>query len=131
MLKKTSGYSWGSYDENKNVAGLGVKSKYDVDSIGLQAMTGYDFNTQIATITPEVGMRYVNIKQDGYKDSADQKVGSKTDDVWTAVAGVKVAKDFALENGMTITPEARFAFLMILTGKYLLVLICKYKCSMK
>lgn len=102
-------YSWGSYDENKNVAGLGVKSKYDVDSIGLQAMTGYDFNTNIAKITPEVGMRYVNIKQDGYKDSADQRVASKTDDVWTGVAGVKLAKDFALENGMTITPEARFA----------------------
>lgn len=54
-------------------------------------------------------MRYVNIKQDGYKDSADQRVASKTDDFWTAVGGVIVAKDFSLENGMAITPEARFA----------------------
>lgn len=53
-------------------------------------------------------MRYVNIKQDGYKDSADQRVASKTDDFWTAVGGVIVAKDFSLENGMAITPEARF-----------------------
>lgn len=38
-------------------------------------MTGYDIDLCGAMLTPEAGLRYVNIRQDGYRDSAGQKVG--------------------------------------------------------
>lgn len=102
-------YSWSDYSEKKNVAGNQVKADYDVDTIGLQAMTGYDMNLSGYNVTPEAGLRYVHISQDAYKDSADQKVSANDADILTGVIGAKASKDFALENGMNLRPEARLA----------------------
>lgn len=102
-------YGWSDYSEKKNVAGLGVNADYDIDSIGLQAMTGYDMNFQGVDVTPEIGLRYVNIKQDSYQDSAGQTMGKNSSDILTGVAGITAGKDFALNNGMTLRPEARLA----------------------
>lgn len=102
-------YGWSDYSENKNVAGVGVKADYDVDTIGLQAMTGYDMNINGFGFTPEAGLRYVHISQDAYKDSSDQKVSANDSDILTGVIGAKINKDFALENGMSLRPEARLA----------------------
>lgn len=102
-------YSWSDYSEKKNVAGNQVKADYDVDTIGLQAMTGYDMQVKGFNLTPEAGLRYVHIKQDDYKDSADQKVSANDADILTGVIGAKASKDFALENGMNLRPEARLA----------------------
>ena len=60
-------------------------------------------------LTPEAGLRYVNIRQDGYRDSAGQKVGENTSDILTGVVGASLKKDFALDNGMNLRPEARLA----------------------
>lgn len=102
-------YSWSDYSEKKNVAGNQVKADYDVDTIGLQAMTGYDMQVKSFNLTPEAGLRYVHISQDSYKDSADQKVSANDADILTGVIGAKASKDFALENGMNLRPEARLA----------------------
>jgi len=102
-------YGWSDYEEKKNVAGVGVKADYDVETFGLQAMTGYDMNVNGLGITPEAGLRYVHIKQDAYKDSADQRVSGNNSDILTGVIGAKVSKNFELENGMNIKPEARIA----------------------
>lgn len=102
-------YGWSDYKEKKNVAGMRVNADYDVDSIGFQAMTGYDMNVMGATFTPEAGLRYVNIKQDSYRDSVGQKVSENNSDILTGVIGAKLKKDFALANGMSLRPEARFA----------------------
>lgn len=102
-------YSWSDYSEKKNVAGNQVKADYDVDTIGLQAMTGYDMQVKGFNLTPEAGLRYVHINQDSYKDSADQKVSANDADILTGVIGAKASKDFALENGMNLRPEARLA----------------------
>ncbi len=102
-------YGWSDYEENKNVAGVGVKADYDVETFGLQAMTGYDMNINGVNITPETGLRYVHIKQDAYKDSADQKVSGNDSDILTGVIGAKVSKNFELSNGINIKPEARIA----------------------
>ena len=100
---------WSDYEESKNVAGVGVKADYDVETFGLQAMTGYDMNINGLCITPENGLRYVHIKQDAYKDSADQKVSGNNSDILTGVIGAKVSKNFELSNGMNIKPEVRVA----------------------
>ena len=102
-------YGWSDYSENKNVSGIGVKADYDVETFGLQAMTGYDMQVKGFGLTPEVGLRYVHISQDGYIDSADQGVSGNDSDILTGVIGAKVNKTFALDNGMLIKPEARIA----------------------
>lgn len=102
-------YGWSDYEENKNVAGVGVKADYDVETFGLQAMTGYDMQVNGFGLTPEAGLRYVHIKQDAYKDSADQKVSGNDSDILTGVIGAKVSKNFELSNGMNIKPEAKIA----------------------
>ena len=85
-------YGWSDYEESKNVAGVGVKADYDAETFGLQAMTGYDMQVKGLGLTPEVGLRYVHISQDGYTDSADQKVSSSDSDILTGVIGAKVSK---------------------------------------
>lgn len=102
-------YGWSDYEENKNVAGVGVKADYDVETFGLQAMTGYDMQVNGLGITPEAGLRYIHIKRDTYKDSADQRVSANDSDILTGVIGAKVSKNFELSNGMNIKPEARIA----------------------
>ena len=102
-------YGWSDYEENKNVAGVGVKADYDVETFGLQAMTGYDMNVKGLGVTPEAGLRYVHIKQDVYKDSADQKVSGNDSDILTGVIGAKISKNFELSNGINIKPEVRVA----------------------
>ena len=102
-------YGWSDYSEDKSVSGVGVKADYDVETFGLQAMTGYDMQVKGFGLTPEVGLRYVHISQDGYTDSADQKVSGNDSDILTGVIGAKVSKTWTLENGMNIKPEARIA----------------------
>ena len=102
-------YGWSDYEEKKSVAGVGVKADYDVETFGLQAMTGYDMNVNGFGLTPEAGLRYVHIKQDAYKDSADQRVSGNDSDILTGVIGAKVSKSWELENGMNIKPEVRVA----------------------
>ena len=102
-------YGWSDYSEDKNVSGQNVNADYDVETLGLQAMTGYDMQFKNFGLTPEVGLRYVHIKQDAYTDSADQKVSGNDSDILTGVIGAKVNKTFELGNGMLIKPEARIA----------------------
>ena len=102
-------YGWSDYSETKHST-VDVKSKYDVNTFGLQAMTGYDFNLpQAFTLTPEAGVRYAHVDQDGYTDDAGQSVKSHTGNIWTGVAGAKLSKAFAADNGMIFKPELRLA----------------------
>lgn len=99
-------YNWGDYDEKKYG---GLSGKYDVNSIALQAMTGYDFHMNGAVVTPEAGLRYINIHQDSYADTAGQRVSENSSDYLTGIVGAKIKKDYTLSNGINIRPEARLA----------------------
>ena len=102
-------YGWSDYSETKHST-VDVKSKYDVDTFGLQAMTGYEFNLpQAFTLAPEAGVRYARVEQDGYIDDAGQSVKSRNSNIWTGVAGAKLSKAFAADNGMIFKPELRLA----------------------
>lgn len=102
-------YGWSDYSEKKNVAGRRVEADYDVNSLGLRIMTGYDMQYQGYSFTPQGGLRYAHIKQDSYRDSAGQRVSGNSLDITTAVAGVSAGKDFALDNGIMLRPEVRLA----------------------
>ena len=102
-------YGWSDYDEKKNVAGVGVKADWDVESFALQMMTGYDMYFNGFGVTPEAGLRYIHVKQDKYTDTAGQSVKSDDSDIVTGVLGAKIAKSYNLSNGMLLTPEFKAA----------------------
>lgn len=102
-------YGWSSYDESKHVAGFNVGADYDVETFGLQAMTGYDFEVAGINVTPEAGLRYFRISQDGYTDAAGSTVGSEDNDVLTAVVGAKLNKAWEVSPSVVIKPQARLA----------------------
>lgn len=102
-------YGWSDYDEKKNVAGVGVKADWDVESFALQMMTGYDMYFNGLGVTPEAGLRYIHVKQDKYTDTAGQSVKSDDSDIVTGVLGAKIAKSYNLSNGMLLTPEFKAA----------------------
>ncbi len=110
FVNAVASYNWSDYDEKKYVFNNRVTADYDVESLGLQAMTGYDMDLCNGTIfTPEAGLRYVHVMQDGYKDKAGQYVYGNDSDLLTGVVGAKVSHDFELENGWNLRPEFRLA----------------------
>lgn len=102
-------YSWSDYEEKKSVLGYNANAKYDVETIALQSMYGFERKLSEYDLNPEFGFRYMHINQDGYTDNLGSKVKSKDSDVLTAVAGTKIAKSYELENGMHLRPELKAA----------------------
>ena len=103
------GYSWSSYDEKKSIAGYAAGTEYDVDTIALQSMFGYEAKIGNHNVTPEFGFRYLRVEKDSYKDGLGTSVDSSSEDILTAVLATKVAKDYRLDNGAIVRPELRVA----------------------
>ena len=82
-------FSRGEYEEEKQILSSMGKANYDVDSWGAQVMTGYDIKLDNAIITPEVGMRYLSVKQEAYTDTLGTTVSGTRSDYLTALVGVK------------------------------------------
>ena len=78
-------YNYSKYSEKKSPLGVNLKSDYNVNSYGAQMMTGYEFKNGF---TPEAGLRYLIVDADSYFDGM-QRISSDSDDVLTAVMGVK------------------------------------------
>ncbi len=104
-INGTVSYGMSDYKEHKNVAGILVNGKYDVDTIGGQVMTGYETSFGL---TPHVGARYLHIEQDSYTDTAGQRIETDNSDILTAVAGASYGYDITTEN-VVFTPELRLA----------------------
>ena len=82
-------FSRGEYEEEKQILSSMGKATYNVDSWGAQVMTGYDIKLENAIITPEVGLRYLSVKQEGYTDTLGTMVSGTRSDYLTALVGVK------------------------------------------
>ena len=82
-------FSRGEYKEEKQILSSMGKASYDVDSWGAQVMTGCDIKLETAVITPEVGLRYLSVKQEGYTDTLGTTVSGTRSDYLTALVGVK------------------------------------------
>ena len=109
FLNGIASYTWGSYDEHKYVAGSDISADYDVNSIALQAMTGYDIKANAFTFTPEAGLRYMNIHQKSYTDSVDNHVKENKSDILTGVFGLKTVMDWEVSKSVVLKPELRAA----------------------
>ena len=102
-------YGISDYSETKNVAGFNIKADYDVNTFGLQSLLGYIFPVHSYDFTPELGVRYLHIKQDNYQDTAEQNVASGQSDIVTGVLFLKIDTDYLLDNDIIVKPEMRLA----------------------
>lgn len=102
-------YAWADYDESKNVAGVGVDAKYDVDTFGMQLMTGLDLTVANVSVTPEAGLRYFHIGMDAYTDTAGMAAKATNEDILTGVLGARISTAIETSNAVRFVPEARVA----------------------
>lgn len=115
-VKGVASYNWSNYKEKKTVLGENADSKYDVNTLALEGLYGYNLHVANGLdVTPEAGLRYIHAKQDASTNALGVRVNARNLDVLTAVAGVKVAKNFTISNGINIRPEARAALTYDLT----------------
>lgn len=105
-MNAMANYTMSDYSEKSDVLGVAVKSDFDVDALGAAVMTGYDF---AGGITPEIGVRYVHVSADEYKNSLGIKSKLDDADYLTAVLGTKYAFDYRVSRGFTLRPELRYA----------------------
>ena len=96
-------YTRSMYNESKDVIGLIANADYDVDVLAAQAMLGYDMgairlsrNWRTGSFIPQIGFRYMNIKQKGYTDSADQTVSDAEAQTMTGIAGLHYTADYKM-----------------------------------
>ena len=65
FVNGTIAYTMAKYEQNKTVFGISTNPAYHVNSLSEQIMGGYHFANGI---TPSVGLRYLDVHQDAYKD---------------------------------------------------------------
>ena len=91
LFKGSLSYGIAKYDEKVSVAGIGIKSDYDVSTAALSAIIGYDFDEGII---PEGGFRANRISRDSYKDTSGQRIAKDNMNSLTLVAGSRFVMDF-------------------------------------
>lgn len=109
FLNGIASYTWGRYDEHKYVLGTDVGAKYDVNSFSAQVQTGYDFYVRNYTLTPEIGLRYMNIDQKGFTDTIGNYTNANKSDVFTGVIGATAKAAYAVNGNVMLKPELRIA----------------------
>lgn len=102
-------YNWSDYDEKKAALGYRADASYDVESLGIQSMYGYETKLGEYDLTPEAGLRYAHISRDGYTDALGTSVASDDSDILIAVVGAKVAKDYTIGCNTIVRPELKAA----------------------
>ena len=102
-------YNWSDYSEKKAALGFNANADYDVESWAVQSLYGYEMQLNGYDVTPEAGLRYAHISQDGYTDALGTSVAANDSDILTAIVGAKVAKDYAFDSDTIIRPELRAA----------------------
>ena len=70
----------------------------------------YRFETYWADVTPHVGVRYYNLRTDGFTSRIDDhdvfRVGRDTQEIWTFPIGVSFSRDFETSSGWKVKPRA-------------------------
>lgn len=70
----------------------------------------YRFETDWADVTPHVGVRYYNLRTDGFTSRIDEhdvfRVGRDTQEIWTFPIGVSFSRDFETSSGWKVKPRA-------------------------
>jgi fibronectin-binding autotransporter adhesin len=93
-----------------------AKGTPDGYNMGASAVVGYEVKPGNGLkIEPVAGLEYIYNHQNGFSESgggsADLLVDSKSSSSLRSSIGTQLSKAIALDNGMTLTPEGRAAFL--------------------
>ncbi len=92
FINSALSYARSTYDEKKYTLGSKYTAEYAIKTFSASAMTGYQFKY----LVPEIGMRYYNIKQDSYKDSAQQRISGPNKNIVKAIAGVHFVTNYGM-----------------------------------
>lgn len=95
-------YGDSKYEENKYLPGMTVNADYHIKSYAANVTAGYEINDWL---TPLLGVRYLNLQQEGYTDSSDQSVSASQDDYLSAMLGAKVQTEYRL-GAVRLKPQA-------------------------
>ena len=97
-----SGFVYGEYKPSPWYADLimmyahtrfdegGGTKKYNFQTIGVQAMSGYDFGI----LVPEAGLRYLHVWHGDYDNSQNIRIKGNRNNILTGVVGLKAKKEF-------------------------------------
>lgn len=99
-----------------------VKGKYNASSFTGEAMFGYNYATEMLTVTPMFGMRYTRVNAGGYKETGSNtnqnlQVSSKASNKFDVVVGARLAGGTFAVDCMTVTPEIHGFIAHDLIGK--------------
>ena len=99
-------------NREKRVALTGYEianGKYNSMSFSGEAMFGYNYITEQATLTPMAGLRYTRVNNGGYKESGttfqNLDVTTKASNKFEVIVGARASGGTFDLNGLTITPE--------------------------
>ena len=106
FMNALANYTMSDYSEHAVALGTGVDANYDVHAFGGQFMTGYDF---AGGITPSVGVRYMHITADEYKNSLGIKNKLEDSDYMTGILETKWTHGFKINKQFMLRPELRYA----------------------
>ena len=107
------------YSANKNEVKQDLPATMQLGQLRADVDTGvltaglrgeYRFETDWADVTPHVGVRYYNLRTDGFTSRIDDhdvfRVGRDTQEIWTFPIGVRFSRDFETSSGWKVKPRA-------------------------
>ena len=107
------------YSANKNEVKQDLPTTMQLGQLRADVDTGvltaglrgeYRFETDWADVTPHVGVRYYNLRTDGFTSRIDDhdvfRVGRNTQEIWTFPIGVSFSRDFETSSGWKVKPKA-------------------------
>lgn len=107
------------YSANKNEVKQDLPTTMQLGQLRADVDTGvltaglrgeYRFETDWADVTPHVGVRYYNLRTDGFTSRIDDhdvfRVGRDTQEIWTFPIGVSFSRDFETSSGWKVKPRA-------------------------
>ena len=107
------------YSANKNEVKQDLPTTMQLGQLRADVDTGvltaglrgeYRFETDWADVTPHVGVRYYNLRADGFTSRIDGhdvfRVGRDTQEIWTFPIGVSFSRDFETSSGWKVKPRA-------------------------
>lgn len=97
-------YGDSKYEEDKYVGSALVDADYHVKSYAVNVTTGYDVTDWL---TPLLGVRYMALHQEGYKDSADQNVHAEQNNYFTGTLGLSLQQQYTLRSGLKLLPQVK------------------------
>ena len=107
------------YSANKNEVKQDLPTTMQLGQLRADMDTGvltaglrgeYRFETDWVDVTPHVGVRYYNLRTDGFTSRIDDhdvfRVGRDTQEIWTFPIGVSFSRDFETSSGWKVKPRA-------------------------